>query len=202
MSEKTIAGVTDDVKALQIEMQSLNQEHTATINKIEQLKVDLRQLRSQRDAMEKIQNDAPGLLISGGMTDAEFSNNKRSLAEFYAAIDDKESLLEIYEKGLDTSHTRRFSEISGKLERRKKLLIDLFSKELAAEIVGKQTEKLKQLAACLEHAQANPLGYNPSHLLGISLATVLFGDSAGNPKPQSAEERSRLVSDVFNKLGV
>lgn len=201
MTDK-INSLLDEIKALQQQILTADIERNATVAKIEQLQIDLTNLRKQRDKLEVIQNNASAMLIDGRMTDAEFAANKRKLAELYSEIDDKDALLAIYEKALDVDLIRRHSELINKERHKKTILLNQYAAKLAAEIVGEHAEKLKQLAACLEHAQGNPLGYNPSHLLGLSIASALFGERNGNPILQPIAERTSLVNDTFQKLGV
>ncbi|MGJ0486773.1 MAG: hypothetical protein ACR65R_19885 [Methylomicrobium sp.] len=204
MSEKTIESVASTIKTLQLEIADLNSKSSATAAKIKQFETELEEYKAQRDELELTKSKAPELLINGGMTDDEFDRNKRLLADLYQKIDDTAERIEIYQKTLDRDLTRKSVELNKNLRENKSILLKLYSDKLAAEIIEKQADKLKQLTAILEGRDGNTLhqNYIPGHFLGISIAAALFGEKNGNIAPQSAAERDKLIKETFESLGV
>lgn len=202
MTEKTLSDRIAACKELQTKIEKVDQENRATVDKIEQLKINLDQLQRQRDDLEKIQNDAPRLLIAGKLSDSDFSKNKRSLSELYSQIDDINALLEVYEKALERDYPSRRAELQGRLSSLMAIVRKKIADNLAADIADKANQQIRELVAVLSANGDKKIGYNVYIDLGQSIAASVFGEKNGTPLPPLADENKLLVKSVMSEFGV
>jgi tetratricopeptide (TPR) repeat protein len=198
MTEKTLATVIESCKALQEKRAVIFEETAAVTSKIAELQRNLEQLQKSRDDLEKVQANAPNLLITGKLSDQDFSQNKNKLSALYSKIDDLSDLLDVYEKALERDYPQRLAELDRAMNGQMTLLRGKIAEKLAIEIATVALEPIKQLTAVLSANGAMYIGHNVFVDLGQSIAGAIYGPS-GIP---SGEENTRIMKSIFAELGV
>ena len=161
MTKKTVQSAVDDCKVTQKNIDILTSETKNLQNLIDQHQTLLFELQGQRDELEESQQSAPDLLVSGKLSKEQFSQNKKTLADLYSSIDETQSLLEIFERKLQSDYPKKQSDLMNNLSAKKRVLQILLTENLAADIAEKSGQQIKELLALLPGVRGDRLGYDP-----------------------------------------
>lgn len=204
MAEKLFNEEIAEIKVLQDQLKKLNEDKDAKTAKIKQLKKELSIMCKRRDELEQILNQASSMLMDGRLSDDDYCNHKKELAALYQALDDKDSLLGIYEKAVDVDYGKKHAEINGKKANKRSNLIAKYSKKITFDIVNKSEMQLRQLLAILP---VDPMRISAEGLRGLDLGNALIfaldHELDGTKKPRrDPDENKKLYQNVLNELGV
>lgn len=203
MAEKTLDDRIAEIKQLQSDIKAVTEESNSAAAKINELKSELKHLKNRTDALEKIQNNASSLILTGKLSADEFSENKKSLSGLYRELVDIEDLLGIYEKALDSDYPKRHAELDRILDGRKQHVYLLIAGNLAADIAAKAGPEVKNLLAILSYYGGRHIGYNVFIDLGLKIGGAVCGISPlGHPLDLPAAEKNRLAKAISDKMGI
>jgi chromosome segregation ATPase len=202
MTQKTVQSAVEDCKVIQKNIDTLTAETTNLKNLIDQHQTQLFELQSQRDELEASQQSAPDLLVSGELSKEQFSQNKKTLADLYSSIDETQSLLEIFERKLQSDYPKRQSDLMNNLSARKRILQTLLAEKLASDIAEKSGQQIKELLALLPGISGDRIGYDPLLNVGLWLGMAVFGGHYDSPKRQSPEDARQIVSGIYTGIGL
>ncbi len=208
MIPNSIDALTAEIREAQHQVNTVQEHHANSAGKIAELTGKLESLHEQRDKLEKELATAGDKLLSGKMTDQDFSKNKARLKTLYTQIDEAESLLDAYTSAnTQRDFSQKLANLNKRIGDRKLRLLRAYAEQLADELVKGKTDQIKRIMAALE---ADPslglLGYDPAALLGKTVLAAAFGaDFKNGIKHVSSitpAERTDLTKAIFSEFGV
>jgi hypothetical protein len=158
-------------------------------------------MEAKRLKLDTAQAESLDLVVTGKMTDVEFFKLRRALDEISIAIDDKQSLVNIFQSKLD-SLPQKQSAIQAGINSSLTKLRRHAAMTLADEIARIAGSEIKDLMALLPTLSNNPLGCDPFSEVGHWVASSIYGGLPASPlRPLPADDK-KLIQNTLERLGV
>jgi hypothetical protein len=191
-----------EVQEIQLELNQLDIDRDATIEKIEKIKAELRQKRKRLEELENILKNASKLIIENKLSENEFSDNKRQVTALNQEVLEKDALLGIYEKTIDVDFAKRQTELNNKFQYKRNRLNRKYAENLCREIANNSNQEIRELFALLPSLHGDQMNFQPNMHLGFWLAAAIYGGSHDSPKLPSPDEKKLLIKAIHEKMGV
>jgi hypothetical protein len=202
MTGKTLKELLEDHQAAKQAENLLSSELNGITTKINQLTHELDELENKKAKLESIQSEAPGLMLTGKMSESEYFNSKKILAELVTLIIDKTELLAVFE----TKRERDFEQKQAELQKAVVLSLGKIrtqqAHDLADEITSLAGEQIRTLLALIPIVSNNSLSVDAYKDIGAWLGASLFGGIPSSPLRNTPGDEKLLIQAALKQLGI